>query len=67
LERRHLMANFVTAFAGIRLTNEEGKSVCSVARVSPAVGTAISHLAKRRKASGSDTVEECPCIPKNFS
>jgi len=31
------MANFVTVSAGIRLTNEEGKSVCSIARVSPAV------------------------------
>ena len=31
------MANFVTAFAGIRLTNEEGKSICSVSRVSPTV------------------------------
>jgi len=31
------MANFVTAFAGIRLLNEEGKSICSVSRVSPTV------------------------------
>jgi len=31
------MANFVTAFAGIRLSNEEGKSICSISRVSPTV------------------------------
>ena len=31
------MANFVTVSAGIRIRSAEGKSVCSVARVSPTV------------------------------
>ena len=31
------MATFETAFASIRLTNEDGKSICSVTGVSPIV------------------------------
>jgi len=31
------MANFVVASASIRLTNEDGRSICSVSNVSPIV------------------------------
>jgi len=36
------MANFVTAFANIRIANEERKNICSISGVSPTVTAEVA-------------------------